>query len=262
MLNYLSAELYKLRHKKSLYISVAALLALESLLFVPNFWVDEEPLRGVLLGFLDALLPMGFFLAPVFAVLSFDNQHGHETLKNEVVFGIPRRHIYLGKLLAGMSVGTLAAAIVIGWYLLLCTLTAGLPFGTRLWEQLLINVASAWLCWLAAVAFTMLLLFTLRSSAGAMVLTYLIALVGVPIGIIGANPDPNYGPAPWIKALVNLFYSAPFKRFWFWFGEIYPPGFEPPLDWGPLWYALIVCALWVGLTSVLGVLLFRRREIK
>lgn len=261
MLNYLSAELYKLWHKKSLFLGMAALLALESLLFVPSFWIDEQPMKDQLLSFFDALLPMGFFLSPVFAVLAFDNQRGYATLKNEVVFGVPRSCIYLGKLIAGMLAGTAAAVVVVGWYLLLAALTVGPLMDAGLWGQFLINVTSAWLCWLAALAFSMFLLFILRSSAGAMVAAYLIAFFGVPLGIIGAAPGPN-GPALWIKLAVNLFYSAPFKRFWFWFGEVYPSGFGPPLDWSPLWYALLVCALWVGVTTALGLLFFRRREIK
>lgn len=262
MLNYLSAELYKLRYKKSLFIGIIALLVLESLLFMPAFWIDEQPEKDVLLSFLDALLPMGFFLAPVFAVLSFDNQHGHGTLKNEVVFGIPKSRIYLGKLLSAMLVGTVAAVVVVGWYLLLAALTVGPLMDARLWEQFLINILSAWLTWLAALAFAMLLLFILRSSVAAMVIAYQVAFFCVPMGIIGVDPDPNHGPALWIKVLANLSYSAPFKRFWFWFGEVYPPGFGPPLDWSPLWYALLVCALWVGVTTALGLFFFRRREIK
>lgn len=261
MLNYISAELYKLRRKKSLYIGLAVLLALESLFFAPSFWVDEIREKEVLLSFLDALLPAGLFLAPVFAALAFDNQYGYTSLKNEVVFGIPKSRIYLGKLLTAMTVGTVAAAVVVGWYLLLCTLTAGPLMEAKLWAQFLINVASAWLTWLAALAFAMCLLFSLGSSTGAMVVAYLVAFVGVPLGIVGADPGPN-GPALWIKLLVNLFYSAPFKRFWFWFGEVYPPGYWPPLDWSPLTYAALVFALWVGFTTALGLLLFRRREIK
>lgn len=261
MLNYISAELYKMGRKKSLFLGVAALLALESLLFVPSLWIDEQPLKDQLLSFLDALLPMGFFLAPVFAVLVFDNQHGYATLKNEVVFGVSRSRIYLGKLLSAMLAGTAVAAIVVGWYLLLAALTVGPLVDAGLWEQFLINMTSAWLCWLAALSFAMLLLFSLGSSAGAMVVAYLVAFVGVPLGIVGADPGPN-GPALWIKLLVNLFYSAPFKRFWFWFGEVYPPGYWPPLDWSPLTYAALVFALWVGFTTALGLLLFRRREIK
>lgn len=259
MLNYIFAELYKLRYKKSLFIGMAALLVLESLLFVPTLWIDELPLADTLVVFLDSALPFGLFLAPVFAVLAFDNQYGHATLKNEVVFGIPKSRIYLGKLLTGMLVGTLAAAVAVGWYLLLLTLTAGAPMEARLWEQLLINIASAWLTWLAALSFAMFLLFTLKSSAGAMIVAYLIAFVGVPLGIIGAGE----GPALWIRLSVNLFYSAPYQRFWFWFGEMLRfPDWEPALDWSPLGYALAVCTLWVGIFTALGLLLFRRREIK
>lgn len=261
MLNYISAELYKMGRKKSLFLGVAALLALESLLFVPSLWIDEQPMKDQLLSFLDALLPMGFFLAPVFAVLVFDNQHGNATLKNEVVFGVSRSRIYLGKLFSAMLAGTAVAAVVMGWYLLLAALTVGPLVDAGLWEQFLINMTSAWLCWLAALSFAVLLLFSLGSSTGAMVVAYLVAFAGVPLGIVGADPGPN-GPALWIKLLVNLFYSAPFKRFWFWFGEIYPPGYWPPLDWSPLTYAALVFALWVGFTTALGLFLFRRREIK
>lgn len=262
MLNYISAELYKLRHKKSLFIGIVVLLALESLFFVPALWIDEQPVKDELLGFLNALLPMGFFLSPVFAVLVFDNQHGCATLKNEVVIGIPKSRIYLGKLLSAMLVGTVAAVLVVGWYLLLCTLTVEPLMDARLWEQFVINILSAWLTWLAALAFAMLLLFILRSSVAAMVITYQVAFFCVPLGIVGADPAPGHGPALWIKVLANLSYSAPFKRFWFWFGEVYPHGYGPPLDWSPLWYALLVCALWVGVTTALGLFFFRRREIK
>lgn len=261
MLNYISAELYKLRYKKSLFIGIVVLLALESLFFVPAFWIADQPLKDELLGFLDALLPMGFFLSPVFAVLVFDNQHGYATLKNEVVFGIPKSRIYLGKLLTAMLVGTVAAVLVVGWYLLLSTLTVGPLMGARLWEQFLINALSAWLTWLAALSFAMFLLFSLGSSTAAMTVAYLVAFVGVPVGIIGAGEGPD-GPALWIKVSVNLFYSAPFKRFWYNFGDVYTPNFQPPLDWSPLWYALLVCALWVGVTTALGLLFFRRREVK
>lgn len=255
MLNYISAELYKLRHKKSLFIGMAALLVLEGLLFVPAFWIDELPLADALVAFLDGALPFGLFLAPVFAVLAFDNQYGHATLKNEVVFGIPKSRIYLGKLLTGMLVGTVAAAMAIGWYLLLLTLTAGSPMEAGLWVQLLVNVVSAWLTWLAALSFAMFLLFTLKSSTGAMIVAYLVAFVGVPIGMIGAGE----GAALWVRLSVNLFYSAPYKKFWYDIGK--DVNRSLPLSWGPLTYAAVVCALWVGIFTVLGLLRFRRREI-
>lgn len=261
MLNYISAELYKLRRKKGFLIGMAALLVLESLLFGPTFWVNAQLEKEVLLSFLDALLPMGLFLAPVLAVLAFDNQHGYATLKNEVVFGIPKSRIYLGKLLTAMIVGTVAAALAIGWYLLLAALTVGPLMEADLWAQFLINVTSAWLTWLSALSFAMCLLYSLGSSTLAMVVAYLIAFLGVPVGIIGADPGPN-GPALWVKVSVNLFYSAPYHRFWFWFGEVYPPGFGPPLDWSPLWHALVVWCVWMGIFTTLGLLRFRRREIK
>lgn len=256
MLNYIFAELYKLRRKKSLFIGMAVLLALESLAFTPAFWLDDTPMADVLLVFLDSLLPLGVFLAPVFAVLAFDNQDGHGTLKNEVVFGIPRSRAYLGKLLAGMLAGTLAAAAVVGWYLLLCALRVGPSLADVPWGQMIIDVSSAWLTWLAASSFAMFLLFFLRSTTGAMILAYLLTSIGFPVAMMGAGE----GAAPWVKLAVELFYAAPYQRFWLWWAT--KSGQTPPIHWAPLWHAMVVCALWVGGFTALGLACFHRREIK
>ena len=260
MLNYLSAELYKLRHKKSLFIGMAVLLGLESLLFTPNLWMEDTPTADALALFLDTLLPLGLFLAPVFAVLVFDDQYGQGTMKNEVVFGVPKSRIYLGKLLTGMVTGTLAAAVAVGWYLLLCVLTAG-PLGTQTpWGLMLLDMVGAWLTWLAAFSFAIFLLFSMRSTTGAMILAYLVAFVGTPVGIVGVGESA----APWIKLMVNLFYSAPYQRFWLWGKGTVPllPGYAQSIDWTPLNHALVVCVVWVGGCTALGLLRLRRREIK
>ena len=113
MLNYLGAECYKLCRKKSLFIGMAVLLVLESLVFLPML-SGEEVGRGLAYLFLLMMLPIGLLVAPVFASLTVDDQYRNGTLKNEIIFGIPRSRVYLGKLAAAILVGTAAAAVTVG----------------------------------------------------------------------------------------------------------------------------------------------------
>lgn len=258
MLNYISAEMYKLCHKKSLLVGMLLLLFLESWLFIPSFWVEASPWEEAMLAFLIAVLPFGLFLAPAFAALIFDDQYGRGTLKNEVVFGIPRSRIYLGKLAAGMLVGTLCAAMAVGFYLAGCLLVGMMPsepvlietvvVEPLLWKLLLIDLVSAWLTWLAALSFAILIQFLFRSSAGALTITYLVSFIGVPLGMVGTGDEA----ALWLKAAVNLFYSAPYQIFYF--------GMERP--GGALGYAALIFLIWVGGATAVGLVAFHRREIK
>lgn len=248
MLNYISAELYKLRHKKGLFVGMLLLLILECWLFVPSLWVEDVPVEEAMLAFLMAVLPFGLFLAPAFAALIFDDQHGRGTLKNEVVFGIPRSRVYLGKLAAGMLVGTLCAAVAVGFYILGCIWVRTAPVEPQIWEMLLNSLVCAWLTWLAALSFALLVQFLLKSSAGALTLTYLVSFIGVPLGMLGTGE----GAAPWLKLTVNLFYSAPYQA-------LYLVRERPG---GALGYAALIFLLWVGGTTAVGLAVFRHREIK
>ena len=248
MLNYISAELYKLRHKKGLWAGMLLLLILEGWLFVPTLWVEDVPVEEAMLAFLMAVLPFGLFLTPAFAAAVFDDQHGRGTLKNEVVFGIPRSRIYLGKLAAGMLVGTLCAAVAVGFYILGCIWVGTAPVEPLLWEMLLVDLVGAWLTWLAALSFAVLIQFLFRSSAGALTITYLVSFIGVPLGMVGTGDKA----ALWLKVAINLFYSAPYQILYFGMGR---PG-------RALGYAALIFLVWVGGTTAVGLTVFHRREIK
>lgn len=261
MLNYISAELYKLRHKKSIFITVGLILVLESTLLLPGYW---KALRGdqvgILLGFMVLMMPIGLLLAPVFAAVTFDDQHGHSTLKNEVVFGIPRGRIYLGKLCAAMLAGTLAAAAVVGWYLVLTWFLAKDLFSDvpgEVWTCVWSVLAGSWLSWLAAVAFTFFLLFTLKSAGGAMAVVYLLTCFGFPLCMIGYEDPGHFDIFYWFS---KFFYIAPYRNI-----ILAPDIVAEGLPW-PLLRVLgetaALCLGWVAGSSALGLALFRRREVK
>ncbi len=264
MLNYISAELYKLRHKKSLFIGVGLILAMESLLLLPgtSMVLDRDQV-GILIGFLAVMMPMGLFLAPIFAALVFDDQHGRATLKNEVVFGVSRGRIYLGKLLAALLAGTAAAAVIIGWYLVVAALLArGRDFlDQEIWSCLWALLLGFWLTWLASAAFTFFLLFTLKTSSGALAAVYLLLVFGLPLCMIGYGEG---GAAPerggFLYWFSKLFFAAPY-----WDLLIAMPAASlssPPVLLRALGKAACISLGWVVASSGLGLVIFKRAEIK
>lgn len=134
MLNYLSAELWRMSRRgadKAGWLVFLLLVALAGWL-----WSSDDP-AGVLEAFQD-VLPVGLYLA--FPLASWANGDASRTgpLVNEVVFGLPRSRIYLGKLfaaiLAGLLLFFLTALVFWGWPFPWPPGTAGGPGqGTRSW---------------------------------------------------------------------------------------------------------------------------------
>lgn len=252
MLNYLSAEWYKLRRTKGIFLAFGLLLAMIVSIFVPVFWY-EEPTTKVYAAAYQAFLFLGFFLAPIFAVRAFDDQYGRGTLKNEIVYGIPRSRIYLGKLALGALTGTGAALVVLGFYLLMCLVTGG-------WEAdavpyLRLCVDGTLLClplWLAsmALAFTLQALF--RSSAGAIALDYIFLLFSMPLVLVAPETPTN-------SFLWNFFsfwhFISPFRSLYTLFGGDWP-------TLASLSYSWLVGLGWIAVTTAVGLLVFERRELK
>lgn len=274
MFNYLSGEFYKLRKHKSLYIGVGLLVALECVIFLPNYWYGEDAAfkQGLLLAFFDAALFVGLFIAPIFAVLVFDDQHGNDTLKNEIVFGIPRSRIYFGKLAAGWAVGTLSALLVAGVYLMLALLLSRSDGNTAalLWGAF-ISFGGHWLTWLSIYSFTFFLLMFLKSATAAVGLVYITTLIGFPFSTMGFSAGEI---APWLRLACQLFYTAPLT--FLMEGELVlgvtvtgetrqvvsVMELVGKIAGGNLRYSLGVCLLWTVGLSLVGLFLFTRREIK
>jgi len=261
MLNYISAELYKLRQHKGLWVAAAALLILETWVLCPSFWVfGVHVSREAMYALLTVCLFLGIFLAPIFAAVTFDDQHGHATLKNEVVFGIPRSRVYLGKLLSAALAGTAAAAVVIGWFLVITSVTST-PDHPEAVGELLTAMVQIVLChylmWLSVLAFTFFCLMTLKSASGAIVVVYLIIFFGTPMSLVGAGE----GTPMWYRLATDLFFAAPL-RYLLMGGSSFPKVVSRLVGKNVLAYAGFIAALWVGVTTAAGLAVFRRREIK
>ena len=120
MLNYISAELYKVRRRKSTWALLALLLGLESLYILLFAHGECYELLNAFVTTLTLGLPMALLLSAL--VCSDMGRSG--TLKNELSAGLPRSRIYLGKLLSALIVALIALALVVG----LCLAAGGLLF--------------------------------------------------------------------------------------------------------------------------------------
>lgn len=252
MLNYISAEWYKLRHTKGIFIAFGILLALILVLFLPKFWAVELGFGVYALAYI-AFLPLGFFLAPIFAAKVFDDQYGRGTMKNEVVFGISRWRIYLGKLTMAALVGTGAAFLVLAFYLLMCLFSHGAGE-----EEIFLYVDLCIRCtlltlplWLASLSLAFCLQMMVKSSGGALALDYMILIIGTPIALIGTDE-------PTASHILNFFnrwfFVAPFR-------VIYT---SMEQEWNTLRgleYSWLVGLGWIIATTLVGMAVFSRREI-
>ena len=146
MADYLSAELYKVVHRKYTWIALGLFLGcvvlLTALWWATNSHGGFVPLSGALYT-LVMLLSVGLYAPLITTDLVFSEQYKIGTLKNEISYGIPRSRIYLGKLVLEIAVAVLACALAVGLYLALCVPTLPLeadPDGMlmaetgRMWE--------------------------------------------------------------------------------------------------------------------------------
>lgn len=253
MLNYISAEWYKIRRTRGVFIAFGVLLVLISLLFIPSAWTQKPTFELYTGGYVMALL-VGFFLAPIFAARAFDDQYGRGTMKNEVVFGIPRHRIYLGKLGFGALMGTAAAFLVLGFYLLLCILAGGLAEDNALLcIDLCIKATLLVLpLWLASLSLAFLLQVAVKSSGGAVAANYLLLLFGTPISLMGGTEEDTASHL--MNFMSRWFLVAPFR-------SLYD---TLDLEWGVfsgMSYSWLVGLGWILATTLIGLALFSRKEI-
>lgn len=251
MLNYLSAEWYKLRCTKGIFAAFALLLVLIALLFWPAFWISEPSFSMYTGAYILGLL-LGFFLAPIFAVKAFDDQYGRGTMKNEVVFGIPRGRIYLGKLVFGALAGTVAAILVLGFYLLLCVLTGGLEDENVLLCLNLCVQGTLFVLplWLAGLSLAFCLQAVIKSSAGATVAMYLLLFFLTPIALVGSE-EPTASPV--LNFINRWFFVSPYRRFYLMGAGVQLSG---------LGYSSLVGLAWIVATTLVGLAAFSRKEIR
>lgn len=253
MLNYIRAEWYKVARRRYFWVSLGLLLGLEGL-FV--FTLALERLGGLrfdeLVAALCVTMLAGVYLSVLCADLVDSDQSKGATLKNEVSFGIPRRRIYLGRLLAALGVALLMCVLVFASYLgsaWLLSVHAD-PEAERANLLILAYVAGASLpLWLGTLALSHCVFMLTRSptAGGILMLLFLTWGGGIfwmlgqfrPFGLIGRF----FG---YVSALVP---TTPFTAY------------RGSLDWSLLAQNWAIGLGWLVLSTGAGLFFFRRQEL-
>ena len=254
MLNYLSAELWRMTRRRAACTGWGIYLCLA---FLSGLTLRGTSPWECVLAFRNFML-IGLYVAMPLAGWAGGGLDREGGLTNEVSFGLPRTRIYLGKLSAALLAGTAlflltTAAFFLGALSPEAVLDAGGEDRALAGFALLYAMFQSLPRYVGAVSLAYFLLFAIRPAGVGTVLYYLYITVGevtlAAVRVMGMGA---------VGELLNRLAEAvrPFllsNAYFVFSQENTPPTLEN--SW-------LTGALWLLLTTVPGLLLFRRREIR
>lgn len=258
MLNYVNAEFYKVSRRKYPYVTFLCITGLACLLLAGFVFVNSggghtDFEKGGLSAVMT--LSVGLYMAILVGDMVFSDQYKHNTLKNEVSFGVPRARIYLGKLAVEAVVGVVMSLLVLGIYEVLCYLLLypSEPEATlRAWTILGYCVLAAMPQWLAALALTNLFFFLVRGNTLASFLVLgVLTVPGVAFeltALLVSYRFPDVG-----RALVFLRDCMP--------GKVIEDASGAVGDWTFMGKSWLLGLIWIVVCSAIGLAGFQKKEI-
>ena len=259
MPSYLKSEFYRLYHNKGsyLFIAICSLLLLSSniVLFAVKATEPTFPYANTYFAFscFYSSLMIVFFLCISVATSVFGNEHANHTMKNSISYGISRENIYLGKLIVEVVYAIIAFAIITAIYIgsaYLLLENSGIENLTLLFRSCFV-IMPLLLC---SIAVTNCFLFLLESNGAA---------IGAVVGVLLALP------------LVSNFLGMKFRVFSE-ISKIMPYNLiskinfdfekaELILPWSGnsgYYYYWLIGFIEVIIVTVIGILVFRKKEVK
>ena len=255
MADYLSAELYKVVHRKYTWIALGLFLGcvvlLTALWWATNSHGGFVPLSGALYA-LVMLLSVGLYAPLITTDLVFSEQYKHHTLKNEVSFGIPRARIYLSRWAAVFLVMLLLYAVLVAVYALSALLLLGLdrdPSGlTSGGGFLLLGYLSlaALPIWAGGLSLIMAIYF-LIASANMAAICYVALVLALPplLDTLGKHISPFFQLLHHLTLSYQLDLLLNVQI----------------LDWALIGRCWLVGLGWTAAATALGLFCFSRREL-
>ena len=248
MLNYIRAELWKAFRHKGLYglvlfLGLCTALFTSIMLEADNFFQMASAAATTML--------LGVLVAPLLTQIV--DGKALSSLKNEVSFGLSRGRIYWGKLLTGLMLGLGLCLLLVGGYLLVG------------WLALPHNSSEADLTALAVVGFSLLgalpvwcgifslchmMALLIPSTAAWKALYYILSFFGQPV-LVALTAMGTGGR---ISSLIQAILMP--------MALLMPDFLSGWLTWEYQFWCWAVGMGWLVFTSALGLLWFRRREIK
>lgn len=247
---YLSAELYKVTHRRTYALGMLALiLGGEALLLflLKTAGFSNATTYDDVLGVLPLSLTVGVYLVLAVCDLVFSDQYKQNTLKNEVAYGTPRSRIYFGKLFAAVITAVAFCAVLMAFYLAVGALAFPNVDAARSVEQLVRlgkSLAVALPVWLGALSFVIMLLFVMKGSATVAVVYVFTLSLGEILDLLRLFlPKLDTVCAFVQRCLIN----APMDT-------VMNGSFDVPYAWA-------VGMAWFVASAAIGAICFQKREI-
>jgi len=249
MVKYLNAELYKARHRVYQWAFLAVMLGLiAAALLTIKFNTGPRATAEIMVSGMMFLLSIGLYLVIIVCDIVFSEQYKHNTLKNEVSFGLPRWRIYLGKLLTSILVAVAMCVAFIAFFVGLSCLL--FPIGEGMGETLANlgqALAMAFPLWLGGLGFYLMLSFLLKGSTASAILYAVIMSMGGGFLELFSEFLPKLEPV--FTTIQNCLLMTPFNQL------PYRPMAELiPYGWG-------LGLAWFVISTVVGLIAFQKREI-
>ncbi len=249
MIEYLSAEFYKVRHRAYPWAFLAVVLGGIAFGFL-TIKLNAGPgaAAGTMVTGLMFLLSIGLYLVILVCDMVFSEQYKHNTLKNEVSYGLPRARIYLGKLVASILTAVVLCAVILAFFMALSCLL--FPVGEDMAESMATlgqALLMAFPLWLGGLGFFLMLSFLMKGSTAAAILyAVLMSMGGGFLELIGQFL-PKLEPT--LTAIQNALLITPFNQL----------PYRPMEELLP--YAWVLGMVWFVLSAAVGLTAFQKREI-
>lgn len=250
MANYIGAELYKVFHRRTYTLGLLAfLLGGEALLLflLKTAGFSNATTFNDVLGVLPMTFSMGLYLASTMVDIVFSDQYKQNTLKNEVSYGLPRGRIYLGKLVAACFTAVAFCALVLAFYVGLGALMFSAQDAALTADQFALlgrSLAAALPVWLGGLAFVHMLLFLTKGSVSATVIYLVVLLAENILDLAGL----------FLPRLVEIFTKIQHWLIASPIDSILRGAPNVPSAW-------LVGMLWLGVSTLIGLFCFQKREI-
>lgn len=254
MLDYIRAELYKITHRRYLYVFMLVMLLCEGLLVAGWAFTNANGNNlgfDVGMGMLASLLTVGLYCTILTGDLVFSEQYKFNTMKNEVSYGVPRTRIFLGKLIVECVVALALCAVFVGAYMAMCWLF--LPHDPAADAAAMKAVGfillTALPLWLGAQALVNMVFFLIKSSTVGSFL-----VVGVFVGV------------GQIFQLMSMLLKGTAGQVFY---ALYRVMLTTPLDlvrssvgdWAFFGQTAAIGACWFVLATAVGLIVYRKKEI-
>lgn len=256
MLNYIKSELYRTKHRRYSYgfiitCSLIVLLGCIGYWYLGNSFKQDFSM-GHVIYMATQMLPAIYFLTLIIVDNIFSEEYKHHTLKNTISMGVDRRNIYMGKFIVEIIYAVISFIIIIGVlflssYFLLGFETGALGMNTaEIIKWFAVKTIAIFPILITGIALANFLAFLINNNT-----YFAFAFVGMmflPSKIVSifAMFNPNLGE------LINILPSHIF--------DMMPT--EGYVAGDIIMRSYIMGIVYVVIFSVVGIILFKRKEVR